>query len=876
MDSRDKNNTLFKLGNRFLSWFCDPELLPEIEGDLFEMYQRWVVQYGARKARWLYFWNVITFLQLRNYSRQTSRYDFNPNAMLRNNLLIAFRNLLRNKTVTSINVLGLAMGMSLCLIILMVLKDQYNYDTFHPYPERTYRITTKVQQPDGTIHYASTPLPVAEVIQHHTSFIDHTVSIYPSTEVRYAEVSDGKKELPVNGTFVSESFFSVFGFQLASGNPQWALAEPYTVVLNRATAERFFRDQNPVGQVLTIGNLGEFTITGVMEEPPVKSHFPYEMYVSMATVPSLEHSKKLSSSLNEWGYYDAAYTFTLLKAGTDQNMLEKALLPIAAQALQTFNFNRNETAYTFAVQPLSDIVPYKLTNEPLGDVMSVQGLAVISGIAFIILLIAGFNYINLSIAHAMRRTQEVGIRKVSGALSHQIFSQFMVESVLFALLALGLAYGFVYFIPIDRLQRQIAQIEPDVTLWLWFVGFSVLVGLLAGSLPAWMFARLTALHSLSSKRNPSLFRGLALRKGLLVLQFTVSLVFIIVLLVQYRQSEYNATADYGFEQDNLLTIPLQKTDYQSLAHALENHTQVTQITATSENFGLQFGKQMDLKKEKEEDSRKVFTYSVDPAFIPTMGLQMIAGNNFPENLSPDETFIILNERALAPLNLGTAEEAVGQMLWLNDSVSTQVLGVLKDFNFMSRKHPIYPLALQYQPDEFQYLNIKVRDIQSASLLNHLKSSWHELHPDQPLEYFVFKEKFYEYNSYNSDVKNISSIALMAIVISCLGLLGVVMYSVKSRVKEIGIRKVIGASTARITLMLSRDFLMLLMLAALIATPMGYWIGRLTLAKFVYKVPVDIGVLAVGIGILLLVGLATIASQTIRAALANPVDSLRNE
>ena len=874
---KSRKSGLYRLAQRCLRWFCDPKVLPEIEGDLQELYQRWVQQYGKQQAQWIYFWNAVTFLRFAKWSTLKPKHPINATGMFRSYLMISLRSIARHKTVAAINILGLALGMSLCLMVLMILKDQYHYDTYHPHPQRTYRITTRVEKPTGMVHYARTPLPIAQALINYPSLIENAVCIYPASDLRYAQVDDGRKELPVKGAFAGAPFFDVVGFELAFGNPKQALEAPYSVVLTRATAEKFFRDINPLGEVLTIGALGDFTITGVIEALSSKTHLPYEMYVSFSTAPLLEQAEIRSSPLENWGSYDAGYTYVLARKGVDPPALENALVPMASRALQSFEFKQNERGYTFEAQPFKNIVPYRLAFEPVGNAMSKQGLMTTTGIALVILLIAGFNYINLSVARSLRRTQEVGIRKVSGALRHQIIEQFMVESVLLALLALGVAYGIVHLLPMNQLQRQISQIELDGVLLLWLLGFSVVVGLLAGSLPAWLFSRITALRSLQSHRNIRLLKGLAVRKVFLTAQFAVSLVFIIVLLVFYQQSEYNATADYGFDQENLVTLTLPADEYQPLADALSSHTQVIRVAATSGNFGLQFARRVDVKKEREVDAQKLFYYSVDPSFVPVMGLQLVAGINFPDNLSTqEESFLLLNEKALSSLNLGTPEEALGETLWLHDSIPTQIIGVLKDFNFLTRKHPIEPLVLRYQPNEFQYLNIKVRDPQSASLRDHLQASWKKRQPHQPLEYFVYQEKFYEYNAYHADVVTIGTVAMMAILISCLGLLGIVTYSVQTRVKEIGIRKVIGASIVHITLLLSRDFLKLLLLASVIAAPIGHVLGTLLLASFVYKITIGPGLLVSAIALLLFTGLATIASQTIRAALANPVDSLRNE
>jgi putative ABC transport system permease protein len=510
--------------------------------------------------------------------------------------------------------------------------------------------------------------------------------------------------------------------------------------------------------------------------------------------------------------------------------------------------------------------------------MSVSGVLMFSGIALAILLIATFNYTNLSVARSIRRAKEVGIRKVTGATRAHIFAQFLSESVLSALLALLFAFFLTKILVLNAgFSRLVSGIEVDAVLLLWFLIFSICVGLMAGTLPALLFSKINSIQALKNLAGIKLLKVGTLRKSLIVIQFSVSLVFVIVLLVVYRQSDYVATADNGYNRENIISVALQGVDYALVSSKLAAHAQVEKATAASGNFGLGFGQPVELQKQQGEESARFAQYSVDGQFIPTMELTLLAGQNFPKDVSAENSpYIILNEKALQVLGLGTPAEAIGEALWLNDSLPVEVIGVVQDFHYLSLKHPIGPLVLQYHPDEFNILNLKVSDPNNASFRAYLQETWKELDPLHPVEYYVYEEQFYDKWIHAQDTTFMGSFAFMAIFIACMGLLGVVMFSMETRIKEIGIRKVIGASVGSLTLLLSKDFLKLILIAAVFALPLGYWIGNLFLQEYAYRIMLGIKLLSLGFGIVLLLGLMIVSSQTVKAALANPVDSLRNE
>ncbi len=798
--------------------------------------------------------------------------------MLNHYLIVSFRNLRRHKVVTLINIFGLSMGMSVCLLVLMLIKNQLSYDNFHPYPERTFRILTSVSNEMDASVFATSPLPLARELAADYPFVERSVQVHPAPALSNVKTNNGRKEIQLRGAFVSESFFSVFGFPLESGNPNQALAQPNSIVMTREAATRLFNDNDPVGKTVSLQDLGNFVITGVLAEANLQTHLDYEILVSMASLPILEKTGKIEAILNEWSKYEGSYTYVLLKESTDLKKLSGALPAIANNAMKTFDFKVNGLKYAFQTQPLGDItVSRGYFNEPnIG--MSFESLAGMSTIALIILLIGTFNYTNLAIARFVNRAKEVGVRKVAGANRRHIIIQFLFESVLLTLISLVSAYFIAKAIPLNEHVTQIvSRIKLDFTLIALLVSFSLLVGILAGLPPALWLSRITSAQALNSMAGTRLLQGINVRKTFIVVQFVFSLVAIINLLVMYQQTQFAATGEYGYNRKGVISIDLMAGRYQALRDEVAKHSEVTQVSAMSGNFGFDMGGRCNMQRQKGDNQVGMYYFAVDQGVVPMMGLTMMAGTNFGDNLSSTaEQYVLLNEESLKVLNLGTPAAAVGRSLWMNDSTLVQVAGVVKNFHFHRFKFPMAPLVLRYIPNEFRCLNVRLKSADSNAFIAYLDKVWKQFDKSTPLSWYDFEKRFYEHQSHMKDIMLFGTFALLCLLISCLGLLGVVMYTVSKRTKEISIRKVLGASPASVTLLLTKEFLKLILIAALIALPAGYLSGSMYLSNYAYRVNLGVHQMAVSFLIVLVIGIITIASQTIRAARVHPARGLQSE
>lgn len=787
--------------------------------------------------------------------------------MLKNYFKIAWRNLLKHKLFSFINIFGLASGMTVCMLALIKIKDAYDYDTFHPNSNRSYRITTNLIRKNGEhLLCAYSPLPLGEYLKDNYKAIDKCARVHFSQD----EVTANNKKLFVKEAYADSDFYKVFGFRLISGSPAIA---PQTAVLTSETAQLFFGKENPIGQTMTIGDSVNFTITGILAKPPYPSHLKFDLLASASTLSVLQERKLL----DDWTNEASAYTYVQLKKSVSPATLDNVLNNVTKQANKLLS-STTDKRYEFAAQPLDKISPamkpmYTTTDEPI-----FPNLVAFSGIGLAILLLAFFNYVNLTLARSLDRAREVGIRKVAGALKHHLMLQFLSDSVLVALFSFCLALLLLRLISkLQTVQRLIGEVSQDKTLWLYFIVFTILTGLFAGWIPARVLSSFQPVRVLKGRFNAKLFGGVGLRKTLTVIQFAASLIALVTLLIFYRQSVYMATADYGFQRERILNIQLPQHSYERAATAFSATPGIDQISGYSALFGFSGGDNRFVKREKAGDSLAAAYFSVTPSFINNLGIKLIAGENLPvTNSEKGAQFAVINEEAVRELQFKNPFEAAGKYIWLNDSTKYVVAGVVKDFHFAGFMRSIQPLLLAYQPDELKILNLKIEKGAEQFIFSRLEKTWKKLYPHQPFEAQWFDKQLYEQHLHKDDLMFIGLLTAMSLSIACLGLLGMVIYTTQNRSKEVGIRRVMGAKVWQVILTISKEFIGLLVLSVCIGLPLGYLVGLQFLQQYAYRIPVSFGILAESAAALLGLGALTIGWQTYRTALANPVKSLRTE
>jgi len=868
-----------KWANRLLEWYCRPELLEDLQGDLYEYFEKNVESKGRRKARIIYGLDVVKFFKPYTIKKLELLDQITQLTMFRNYFKTSIRSIARNKLFSAINIFGLAVSMSVCLLMITMYSEVKNYDSFHKDVDNLYRINSFQQYMErDTYRYASTSLALGNRMKEEVPGIESITLIRRGGVGGDAKVGDNI--FPVDALLADEQFFDVLTFEVLRGNAKEALLNPNSIVLTDETAEKLFNDKDPLDQTLEMGD-EMYTVTAVIKKPPFNSHMKFQALVSLSTfIQEMESDPDNSGNWKSFGSIWQNYIYFRPEEGISTDDIQARLDIICQEESEQMEY----TAISTTIEPISKIMTGEsnMSNQ-IGGSMGSEVLLVLAGLSFIVILSAGFNYTNLSIARSLRRSKEVGVRKVVGAKKGQIFSQFMVEATLISLSALVLSY-FIFllikplFIGINYEIESILRLEVNGILVVYFILFAVFVGMLAGFLPALFLSRLKAISILKTSANTKLFSRIALRKSLLVIQFTLSLIFIIAATIADRQFRYALNYDLGFTTENVLNVQLAGNDPKEMAAIFERVPEVKGISKSAFvlSVGSTWGTQMFT--EDKLDSATVYYLSIDHNYIPLMNHKLLAGTNFPaKDKVEKEESIILNETALKRFNLGTPEEAIGKIVEFDDQ-DLIISGVVEDFNNQTIQSEIRQFAFRHQPQKAGVLNLKLATTDVVATRNKLKEAWEEY--DKVHE---FNASFYEdriedaYAMFSILFKIVGFLAFLTICIATLGLLGMGIYTAETRLKEISVRKVLGATEASLVKLLSKSFMWLLILAAAIAIPVTYFIfDSLILAGQVNKAPIGIFELSIGVIIIFAIGFMTIGSQTWKAAKANPANTLRNE
>lgn len=801
--------------------------------------------------------------------------------MITNYFKLALRNLAKHRLFSAINIFGLSLSMSVCLLILMLLQEAYRYDNFHPDSDRVYRINTEaIRKNGGSESYASTPYPLASVLKQRYSQVENSCRFMRSFN---SEASCSGKILPVQGLLTEPSFFQMFGFQLLEGNAATALKEPFSIVLTQKLADKFFPRESALGKTMELRGIGAFQVTGILADFPGKTHFEFEALGSASSIPAMEASGTLSKLSDDWTDYYQTYSFIKLAKGASWGQTESDLAAVSSSMYSKLTLESRDADYRFYLQPLEKITPGPILSNSMGRALPAMLLWFLTALGAIIMLSACFNYTNLTLSRALSRAKEIGVRKVIGASRQQVIGQLLTEGVLTSLIALGGGWLLMKLVQPGFNSLSFAaftdlSVKADAMTALWFLGFAVVIGIIAGLLPALTMSRVSPTAVLRKLESIKLFKRVGLRKVLLVSQFTVSLVFIILVTVIARQIGFVMSLDYGFNTSRILNIKLQGVDPEKLIPAFAALPGVENISAASHNMGTFEDSSDDVRCSPNAEPEAVRDYSVDRHFAENMGLTFIAGENFPENPPHGkESFLIVNERFVEKYNLGTPAEAIGKRILIGDSTSVILRGVIKDFLYKPANYALEPLMLRNDPDYWRLLNIKLAAGNPASTIAALQGVWSELVPEREMVSEFYEETIEEnYANLNDILIIISFFGFLGIVIAAMGLLGMATYTVETRTKEIGVRKVMGASILDLVLLLSRSFLWLLGIAAVLAIPIGWFLGTQMLNIFAHRIELGLGVILPGILLLLLVAVLTIGTQTLRGALGNPVTALRDD
>ncbi len=796
--------------------------------------------------------------------------------MVKNYLLTAFRNILRYKGFSLINIFGLSLSMSVCMLILVVIQDQYSYDKMHSKSNRIYRVQ-QVDSLDFTnLKIASNPYPLGIELRDQYAFAEKVVILNDNFrgEGKYKDT-----RLALNGLYTSSEFFELFDFQLQEGAAEGILDEPYALVLSRETADKFFGNEDPLGKFIEFDSIGAFEVKGVVANTKHKSHIQFEALLSLSTLEILDQRRAEPRFVNNWETAWGSWIYLLLDEGADLDGIQQILDRISIEKYR----DNEDSNYSFYLQAFDKIVPGPLLGNEIGVFMPRVFILFLGGLALVIIISAAFNYTSLSVARSMMRAKEVGIRKTFGAFRSQVIIQFLAEAVVIAVISLALAIALLQFLlpAFSGMQMMsLLEIRPEqnTKIYLWFLVFALITGIISGILPAVVISAFKPVSVLKGITNVKFFSRITLRKILLVAQFVFSMVFIISILLIFNQMNFMIHADMGFDATVVYDINLQGKDFNKVKDEFSQLPEVMDVTASSHipAEGNVWG--VDIRLKMDDDKYEGHYFSVDENHIQTMGLELIAGRNFPANMSTEnEKFVIASEMTLEHFQLGAPEEAIGSTLILDDSTLVEIIGVIENYQYVAVFLNMKPLLLRYIPDRYNHAFLRIDSPDIPATVAKLESTWKQIDPDHEFDgdFLDGRIKFY-YSFFEDIMYTVGFATLLAIIIASFGLLGMATYSTRTRIKEIGIRKVFGAEANHVMLLVSRSYLWLMLIASIIGGLIAYLVNNLWLQNLSKKVDFGVGTILVGVFIVILVGLLTIASQTLKAAHTNPADTLRNE
>lgn len=803
--------------------------------------------------------------------------------MLKNYFKITIQNIKRRFGFSLLNIIGLSAGIATCLMIMLFVNDELSYDKSHKDVDQLYRVALERTYPDRTSSYAAIPMPVGLVMeQDFPEVIDATqLTIAFPMSIRYGDEAFQESEI----IYADSSFFEVFGIEPILGDQKRLLTNPNSITLTPETARKYFGDEDPIGKQLEL-EIGTFTVTGIVPPMPSNSHFHYD-FVASLDLPWLNE--------NDWLSLSTTLYVKLEKTANPEDLESK--LPgmverYAAEQIQTdlgVSFDEYRSAgngYNYFLQPVSDIHLYSNLEYEFEANGNITYIYLFSIIALMILIIAGVNFVNLTTAQAISRAKEVGVRKTLGSQKIEIITQFLLEAVLLSTLSLVIAILMVnillpYFNHLTgKTISALVLVEP------WFLMntllITLLLGISAGIYPAFFLSGFEPSKALKGRISNSAGNP-GLRKTLVVFQFTLSIMLLAGTSIVLQQIDYVFNKNLGFDKDQRLVIEgasvLENQQY-TFMQALNNHSKILNSARSNGIPGLNFNGITLLPSEPPSNPITAkYAYS-DDTFLETYGIEIIEGRKFSRGRASDSLSLIVNESMAKVLG---EEDVLGKSFTIpgdrrGSNVEYTIVGVMEDFHHESLHKEIGPVLLRHdQGPRFPMITLHLDDEDISSTIAHVENVWNQFSSGQPLSYFFFDQHYN--NLYESELKTsslLSSFTGLSFILTCLGLFGLSAYAISKRRKEIGIRKVLGASVPKIIVLLTKDYFRLVLIAFLIASPIAYYATQKWLVSFTYRIDISIWPFVIVGALAFLIALVTIGWQSVKAALSNPVESLKSE
>ena len=802
--------------------------------------------------------------------------------MIRNFLKQTWRSLVKNKTYSFLNIIGLSVGLTCFALIALWVNDELSYDKFNKNYDRIVRLTGIEKREGGISESAVSSAPMAQALKNDYPEVENTVRFDMHEEI----IEHNGQQILEPGILVTDpSIFDIFSYKLTNGDVASVLKEPYTIVLTQSTAKKYFGDKDPIGQTLLIymndstGRGAHYTVTGLMPDPPKNAHFTFNMLASFKTV---EVANPDVLTVDGWG--DASYyTYLLLKRGVDQKAFSNKISQFYSKYIGD-RFEIWRSIYFYKLQPLSDIHLRSNLQYELAPTGNAKQVYIFSTIAIFILLLAGINYTNLATARSVSRAKEVGVKKVVGAGKKQLLLQYLFESVFTAILALIFSMALSVFLQpfFYKLTGKNLSLLSFPMLLVFLLAVTIFLGLLSGIYPAIILARFKPIGILKGAFKSS-GKGILLRKSLVVTQFVITLVLVTGIIIIYTQMSYIKQKDLGYDKDGLLFLRVHgNTDvingYNGFKNDILSNPLVSGAAISNSLLGsLGSGGSETVDINGNPLQVNTSRLRVDADYLDVHGIKLLAGENFGIHAATDSIRpVILNENAVQTFGWKDARTAIGKPFKMGGQQG-KVIGVVKDFHFSRLQYLISPLAIYPSGERFSRITLKADVSNLPQTKEWLEKTWKKNFPSALLDYSFSEEVFEE--QYRAEEK-FSTIflyfSIISLVIACLGLYGLISYTTSQKIKEIGIRKVLGASVNGIAAMLSGGFLKLVLLACILAMPAAWYIMNRWLEDFAYRTNISWWMFVAAGSLVLLVALITVSFEAIKAAIANPVKSLRTE
>lgn len=801
--------------------------------------------------------------------------------MLKNYFLVAIRDLWKSGLFSILNILGLGISISACLMVILLVRDAHNFDRFHPDSKKTYRvITNAIRKNGGSEPYATSPYPVAEALATQSSLVKKWI---PLLNWFSGELTRDDHGFRFSGLATTPAFFETFGFTLKEGIPN-DLNLSQVIILTAPLAKKLFPQGNAMGQSIQWnGHQDPLKVVGILNEFPGKTHLEFEALTSISTIAKNENSGEDGLDLKNWRNYYAGFHFIQLNDQSEKAAIEKEMNALATPQYSKLELESRDAGYSFELQALDEITPGRLLSNSMGKGLPSILLWFLSFLGLIIIVSAGFNHTNISLARAVSRAKEIGVRKITGATRIHIFGQFIVEAMLVALISTGVGFMLLQLIiPLfSRLQFLNSvdiSLQISTSLYVWYFAFAILVGVIIGVVPALLVSKISALKSMQNLGSVRILKHLSLRKMIIVSQLSMTLIFFFLITGAVKQIKYSMRTNFAADRDYTINLDLQGLEFQKVKNELIKLPGIKAISGSSMRMGTYRDSYVDVKIVDSSEARGVRDYVIDENFVTDFNLNIIQGKNFTSDPGLKmEREVIVNESFLQSFNLGSPSEAVGKKVYVDTNWLT-ISGIVRDFRFKPADYAIEPLLLRYHPSDLQVMHVSVhRNSNIDQIVQDMKSTWTGLERFHPIQWSFYSEDIKAiYDSFRDIIWVISFFALLASVISLMGLLGMVTYMVTAKRKEIAIRKVIGAPLKNIYWTLSSSYIKWLSLAVVISIPLATWLMTTWLHNFAFRISWNFnwfipGLLILGGSVLLVVSV-----QVLRAALSNPVFSLRNE